>query len=46
VDLAIGTDFTELSRGDDTEAVLASLVPDATQAADPALLTKIHTAAC
>jgi hypothetical protein len=46
VDLAIGTEFTELSRGDDTEAVLASLVPDATQAADPALLTKIHTDAC
>ncbi len=27
VDLAIGTEFTELSRGDDTEAVLASLRP-------------------
>ena len=46
VDLALGTDFAELSRGDDTEAVLASLRPDATQAADPALLEKIHTAAC
>jgi hypothetical protein len=46
VDLAIGTDFTELSRGDDIDAVLSSLVPDATQAADPALLSKIHTAAC
>lgn len=46
VDLAIGTDFSELSRGDDTEAVLASLRPDATQAADPALLEKIHTGAC
>jgi hypothetical protein len=46
VDLAIGTDFTELSRGDDIEAVLASLRPDATQAADSALLSKIHTGAC
>ncbi len=46
VDLAIGTEFTELSRGDDINAVLASLVPDATQAADPALLTKIHSTAC
>lgn len=46
VDLAIGTEFTELSSGDDIEAVLASLRPDATQAADGALLSKIHTAAC
>jgi hypothetical protein len=46
VDLAIGTEFSELSSGDDTEAVLASLRPDATQPADPALLEKIHTAAC
>lgn len=46
VDLAIGTEFTQLSRGDDIDAVLTSLTPDATQAADPALLTKIHTAAC
>jgi hypothetical protein len=46
VDLAIGTDFSELSSGDDTEAVLSSLRPDATQAADPALLSKIHNAAC
>jgi len=46
VDLAIGTEFTELSRGDDIDAVLASLLPDATQAADPALLSKIHTGVC
>jgi LytR cell envelope-related transcriptional attenuator len=46
VDLAIGTDFAELARSDDIEAVLASLRPDATQPADPTLLSKIHTAAC
>lgn len=46
VDLALGTDFTELSSSDDIEAVLASLRPDATQAADPSLLSKIHSAAC
>ena len=46
VDLALGTEFSELSSGDDIEAVLASLRPDATLAADPALLTKIHTGTC
>jgi LytR cell envelope-related transcriptional attenuator len=46
VDLAIGTEFTELTHNDDIDAVLASLRPDATQAADPTLLKKIHTAAC
>jgi hypothetical protein len=46
VDLAIGTEFSELSRSDDIEAVLASLRPDATQAADPALLSKIHSTTC
>jgi hypothetical protein len=46
VDLALGTEFTELASSDDIEAVLASLRPDATQAADPALLSKIHTGAC
>ena len=46
VDLAIGTEFTELSRSDDIEAVLASLRPDATQPADPALLTQDPHAAC
>ncbi|MCV7369773.1 hypothetical protein CRI77_04720 [Mycolicibacterium duvalii] len=46
VDLAIGTDFEELTRSDDIEAVLASLLPDATQPADPSLLSKIHTGTC
>ncbi|MCB0948501.1 MAG: envelope integrity protein Cei [Mycobacterium sp.] len=46
VDLALGTGFTELSRGDNIDAVLASLLPDATQPADPALLPKIHNGAC
>lgn len=46
VDLAIGTEFTDLTVSDDIDAVLASLRPDATQAADSALLTKIHNAAC
>jgi LytR cell envelope-related transcriptional attenuator len=46
VDLAIGTDFSDLSRSDDIEAVLASLRPDATQSADPALLSKIHSTTC
>lgn len=46
VDLALGTEFTELASGDDIEAVLSSLTPEATQAADPSLLTKIHTSSC
>lgn len=46
VDLAIGTEFTELTHNDDIDAVLESLRPDATQAADTALLTKIHTDTC
>jgi hypothetical protein len=46
VDLAIGTEFTELTHSDDIDAVLASLRPDATQAADPTLLKEIHTGAC
>jgi myo-inositol-1(or 4)-monophosphatase len=46
VDLAIGTEFTELTHSDDIDAVLAGLRPDATQAADPELLKKIHTGAC
>jgi LytR cell envelope-related transcriptional attenuator len=44
VDLAIGTEFSELTHSDDIDAVLASLRPDATQPADPTLLKKIHTA--
>ncbi|MFG1929844.1 envelope integrity protein Cei [Mycobacterium sp. NPDC048908] len=46
VDLAIGTEFTELTHSDDIDAVLASLRPDATQPADPTLLKKIHSATC
>jgi LytR cell envelope-related transcriptional attenuator len=46
VDLAIGTEFSELTHSDDIDAVLASLRPDATQPADPTLLKKIHTATC
>lgn len=46
VDLAIGTEFSELSGGDDIDAVLASLRPDATQTADSGLLAKIHSTTC
>ncbi|KWX22830.1 envelope integrity protein Cei [Mycolicibacterium wolinskyi] len=46
VDLALGTEFTELSSSDDINAVLASLRPDATAPADTELLSKIHTGAC
>lgn len=46
VDLALGTEFEELSSSDDIEAVLTSLRPDATAPADPNLLSRIHTAAC
>jgi len=46
VDLAIGSDFTELAHSDDIQAVLSSLRPDATQPADPSLLSKIHSTAC
>ena len=46
VDLAIGTDFSELAQSDDIEAVLSSLRPEATQPADPELLSKIHSGVC
>lgn len=46
VDLAVGTDFTTLTHSDDIDAVLAALKPEATEQADPALLTKIHSTAC
>ena len=46
VDLAIGTQFGELTHSDDIDAVLASLRPDATQPTDPTLLKKIHTGTC
>jgi hypothetical protein len=43
VDLALGTEFTSLSRGDDTEAALAGLRQDATEPPDPDLLAKLHS---
>ena len=46
VDLALGTDFTALAHSDDIDAVLASLRPDATEPADSALLSKIHSGTC
>jgi hypothetical protein len=46
VDLAIGTEFTELSHSDDIDAALASLRPDATQPIDEELLAKIHSSTC
>ena len=46
VDLALGTEFTELTRSDDIDAVLASLMPEATQPTDPALLEQAHTGTC
>jgi len=46
VDLAIGTEFSQLSHSDDIDAVLASLRPDATKPTDSSLLSKIHTAGC
>jgi len=46
VDLALGTDFGGLSHSDDIDAVLASLLPDATAPAEPALLSKIHNGSC
>lgn len=46
VELAIGTEFTELTVSEDIDAVLTSLRPDATQPAESELLKKIHTAAC
>jgi hypothetical protein len=46
VDLAVGTEFGDLSHNDDTDAVLASLRPDATQPADSSLLAKVHAGAC
>lgn len=46
VDLALGTDFDDIGHNDDIDAMLASLRPDATQPPDPALLAKIHSAAC
>jgi len=46
VDLAIGTEFSELSHSDDIDAALASLRPEATQAIDSSVLSKIHSTTC
>lgn len=46
VDLALGTDFAEVTASDDIDAVLASLRPDATAPADSELLKRIHTGTC
>lgn len=46
VDLAIGTEYSELSSNDDIEAMLSSLRPDATQPPDATQLEKIHASAC
>ena len=45
-DLVIGTDFTSLNNSDDIAAVLSGLRPGANEAADPALITKIHNGSC
>ncbi len=47
VDLALGTEFSELASNDDIKAVLASLRRRTPAApSDSALLSKIHTGAC
>lgn len=46
VDLVLGTEFTSLAHNDNIDAVLATLRPGATEASDPALLSKIHASSC
>ncbi len=46
VDLALGSEFKTLSHSDDTDAMLASLRPEATAPPDLSLLPKIHTNSC
>ncbi|HEU0191407.1 MAG TPA: envelope integrity protein Cei [Mycobacterium sp.] len=46
VDLAIGTEFTELAQSSDIDAALAGLRPDSNGPVDPALLSKIHSGTC
>jgi LytR cell envelope-related transcriptional attenuator len=46
VDLVLGTEFTALAHNDNIDAVLATLRPGATEAADPALLSKVHSSSC
>jgi len=46
VDLVIGSDFNSLASSDDIGAVLSGLRPGATEPADAALITKIHSGTC
>ena len=46
VDFAVGTEFSALAHDDDIDAVLSALRPGATEASDPALLSKIHSSSC
>lgn len=46
VDLALGTEFSELADGDQVSAMLASLRPEATTGPDLGLLEELHTAKC
>ncbi|WIM88439.1 envelope integrity protein Cei [Candidatus Mycobacterium wuenschmannii] len=46
VDLAIGTEFSALAHSDDIASVLAGLKRGDSEAADSALLTKIHAGTC
>jgi hypothetical protein len=46
VDLVLGTDFSALAHNDNTDTVLATLRPGASEPADHALLAKIHASSC
>lgn len=46
VDLALGTEFTELSHSDDIDKALAALRPDADEPPDSDLLTDIQATSC
>jgi hypothetical protein len=46
VDLVLGTEFSALAHSDDIDTVLAGLRPGDAEAADPALLSKIHSGTC
>jgi hypothetical protein len=46
VDLVLGTEFSALAHSDDIDTVLAGLRPGNAEAADPALLSKIHSGTC
>jgi hypothetical protein len=45
-DLVLGTDFSALAHNDNTDTVLATLRPGASEPADHALLAKIHASSC